>query len=60
MLSAAVRHTVKSNLLNEIELKDACYHFIGNPHFGVTVTNFMAILQSIDYSMFERFSNAGD
>ena len=31
-----------------------------NPNLGVTVTDFMAILQSIDYSMFERFSNVAD
>ena len=34
--------------------------FMGNPHLGVTVTDFMAILQSIDYSKFKRFSNAAD
>ena len=34
--------------------------FMENPHLGVTVTNFMEILQSIDYSKFERFSNVAD
>ena len=34
--------------------------FMGNPHLGVTVTDFMAILKSIDYSEFKRFSNAAD
>ena len=31
-----------------------------NPYHGATVTNFMAILQSIDYYKFERFSNVAD
>ena len=31
-----------------------------NPDLGRTVTNFMAILESIDYSKFERFSNVAD
>ena len=34
--------------------------FMENPHLGVTVTNFMAILKSIDYSKFKRFSNVAD
>ena len=33
---------------------------LGNPDLGATVTDFMAILQSIDYSKFERFSNVAD
>ena len=33
---------------------------MGNPDLGATVTDFMEILQSIDYSKFERFSNVGD
>ena len=33
---------------------------MGNPDRDATVTDFMAILQSIDYSKFERFSNVGD
>ena len=33
---------------------------MGNPHLGATVTNFMAILPSTDYSNFERFSNVAD
>ena len=33
---------------------------MGNPDFGATVTDFIAILQSIDYSKFERFSNVAD
>ena len=28
-----------------------------DPELGATVMNFMAILESIDYSKFERFSN---
>ena len=31
-----------------------------NPDLGATVTNFMAILQSIDYSKFERSSTVVD
>ena len=33
---------------------------MGNPDLGTTVTNFMAILQSIDYSKFGRFSTVAD
>ena len=33
---------------------------MGNPDVGATATDFMAILQSLDYSMFERFSNVAD
>ena len=31
-----------------------------DPELGETVMNFMAILETIDYSKFERFSNAAD
>ena len=34
--------------------------FMGNPNLGAAGTNFIAILQSIDYSQFERFSNVAD
>ena len=33
---------------------------MGNPDLGATSTNFIAILQSIDYSKFESFSNVVD
>ena len=33
---------------------------MGNPDHGATAVNFMAILQSIDYSKFERFSNIAE
>ena len=33
---------------------------MGNPDLGATGTNFMAILQSTDYSKFERFTNVVD
>ena len=33
---------------------------MGNPDLGATGTNFMAILQAIDYNNFERFSNVAD
>ena len=31
-----------------------------NPDLGATVTDFMAILESIEYSKFEKFSNVAD
>ena len=53
-----MRHTAKSNLLNEIEIsKYSLPPLLANPDLGATVTNFIAILQSIDYSKFERFFN---
>ena len=56
-----MRHTTKSNLLNEIKInKYLLPSLLGNPDLGATVTDFMAILQSIDYSKFERFSNVAD
>ena len=33
---------------------------MGNPDHGAIAVNFMAILQSIDYSKFERFSNVAE
>ena len=33
---------------------------MGNPVFGAIVTDFMAMLQSIDYRKLERFSNVAD
>ena len=33
---------------------------MGIPDLGATVTDFMAILQSVDYSKFKRFSNVVD
>ena len=55
-----IRHA-KSNLLNEIEINQYLLpSLLRNPDLGVTVTDFMAILQSIDYSKFERFSNVAD
>ena len=57
----AVRHTAKSNLLNEIEIKKySLPSLMGNPDFGATVTNFIAILQSTYYSKFERFFNVAE
>ena len=57
----ATRHTVKSNLLNKIESKRySLPSLLGNPDPGATVIDFMAVLQSIDYSKFERFSNVAD
>ena len=57
----AMRHTAKSNMLNEIESnKYSLPSLMRNPDLGATVTDFMAILQSIDYNKFERFSNVAD
>ena len=57
----AMRHTAKSNTLNEIEIKKySLPSLIGNPDLGATVSDFIAILKSIDYSKFERFSNIAD
>ena len=56
-----MRRTAKSNLLNEIEIKRYSLPYLrGNPDLGATVKDFMAILESIDYSKFERFSNLAD
>ena len=56
-----MRHTAKSNLLNEIEIKRySIPSLMGNPELGATVTDFKAILHSIDYSKFERFSNVAN
>ena len=51
--NGAIRRTANSNLLNKIEIKR-------NPDLGATVVDFMAILDSIDYSKFEGFSNVAD
>ena len=59
--NGAMRHTAKSNLLNEIEIKRySLPSLMENPDLGATVTNFVAILQSVDYSTFERFSKVAD
>ena len=56
-----MRHTAKSNMLNDIKInKYSLPSLMGNPDLGATVTDFIAILQSIDYSKFERFSNVAD
>ena len=56
-----MRHTAKSNLSNEIEIKWYLLpSLMRNPDLGVTVMDFMAILDSIDYSKFEWFSNVAD
>ena len=51
--NGAIRRTANINLLNKIEIKR-------NPDLGATVVDFMAILDSIDYSKFEGFSNVAD
>ena len=56
-----MRHTAKSNLLNEVEIERySLPPLMGNLDRGATVSDFMAILQSIDYSNFERLSNVTD
>ena len=53
--------TAMSNLLNEIEIKRySLPSLMENSDLGATVTDFMAMLESIDYSKFETFSNAAD
>ena len=54
--NGVVRHTTKSNWLNEI----LATIFMGNPDLGATGTNFIAILQSIDDTTLGRFSNVAD
>ena len=56
-----MRRTAKSNLLNEIDIKrDLLPSLMRNTDLGVTVTDFMGILESINYSKFERYSNVAD
>ena len=56
-----MRHTAKSNMLNDIKInKYSLPSLMGNLDLGATVTDFIATLQSIDYSKFERFSNVAD
>ena len=52
-----MRRTARSNLLNEIEMVASS---MGNPDLGAAITDFMAMLGSIDYSNFEGFSNVAD
>ena len=48
-------------MLNDIKInKYSLPSLMGNPDLGATVTDFIATLQSIDYSKFERFSNVAD
>ena len=55
-----MRHTAKSNLLNEIEInKYSLPSLLANPDLGATVTDFMTILQSLDCK-FEMCSNVAD
>ena len=56
-----MRHAAKSNMLNEVEIsKYLLPSLMGNPDLGETVTDLIAILQSINYSKFDRFFNAAD
>ena len=57
----AMRHTAESNILNEVEInKYSLPSLMGNSDLGAIATDFIAILQSIDSSKFERFSNVAD
>ena len=48
-----MRRPAKINLLKEIEIKRySLPSLMRNPDLGATVTDFMAILESIDYSKF--------
>ena len=56
-----VRHAAKNNLLSETKIKRySLPSLMSNLVFGATVSDFMEILQSIDYRKFERFSNAAN
>ena len=56
-----MRYSAKSNMLNEIEInKYSLLSLMGNPDLGATVTDFIAILRSIDYNKFEKLSNVAD
>ena len=57
----AVIYTAWNNLLNEIEIKRySLPSLMGNPDLCATVTDVMAVLQSIDYRKFQRFYNVVD
>ena len=57
----AVRYTARDNLLNEIGIKRySLPSLTGNPDLCGTVTDVMAVLQSIDYRKFQRFHNVVD
>ena len=59
--NGAMRRTAKSNQWNKIEIKWYLLpSLIRNPDLGATVMDFMAILESSYYSMFESFSNVAD
>ena len=59
--NGAMRHPAESNIVNEIEInKYSLLSLMVNTDLGATVTAFIAILQSIDHSKFERFSNVAD
>ena len=59
--NGTMRRNPKSNLLNDIEIKwYSLLSLMRNPGLGATFMEFMAILESIDYSKFERFSNEAD
>ena len=56
-----MRHTTKRNILRGRNKQIlATILTKGNPYLGGSVTDFIAILQSIDYSKLERFSNVPD
>ena len=52
----AIRHSAKSNMLKEIEINKYSLPSLNrNPDLGATVTDFMAILQSIDSNSLKDF-----
>ena len=56
--NGSIRRTAKSNLLNETKNKRYLLSsLMVNPDLDTTITDFMIILESIDYSKFEKFSN---
>ena len=56
-----MRHTAVTNLLNEIEINTySLPSLMRNSDLSATATDFTAILDSIDFSKFGRFSNVAD
>ena len=59
--NGSMSHTTKSNLLNETKNKRYLLSsLMVNPDLDTTITDFMVVLESINYSKFEKFSNVAD
>ena len=56
-----MRKTSKSKLLKEVEITEySKLSLLGYQYASGTLTDFMAIIQSTDFSKFERFFNIAD